>query len=460
MTKRGTPKAAAPKKVKRAREDRGEYRSIYVSMIDSPEYLSLSAEARAILWPMKMKLGRAGIDVFYLEGLPRASGYPSDVCEKAVRELVSTKWLVVQGSLIWLRNGLRFDPSDPLASPNGRKGIVNFLRTLPKWPIINEFVRYYRLEQEWQESAVEEPPALGACIGAYQGASVGATEGGGVAGNRDEGIGMREDIQRKTDSTSLSPTLDVQQPPQVYADTAPTGASTASAGEGLDDLGSVAERDDAIATMTTEFNVTVQDLPDLRRNAFRAAVRPIINGSDTTSWRDPRSGGDRPIPWSERPRIFELAIATVVSEGRTTAQAVASAIAYQARRTLDPYPVTPKPPAGSPAAAYHGQNRKSEYPKSNGARGESFAGLLEPDDKAAAAAAKAEAERIADERAVEWLRSKPHEAERIGRAIDAEFELSRTYWNSRPQQEVEERRRRVLLDRALKILNERQEVEA
>ena len=140
-----------------AKEDRGEYRAIYATLVDSREFRALSGVARACFWILKMKLGQAGIDVFYIEALPRLVGFDTSPCEGAVQELIDAEWLAVEGDVYWLRNGLRFEPSDPLASPNGRKGVENHLKTLPKMEIVNRFAAYYGLEIPFPDLAPSKP---------------------------------------------------------------------------------------------------------------------------------------------------------------------------------------------------------------------------------------------------------------------------------------------------------------
>lgn len=127
--------------------DKGEYRGFYVALPDSPEFQALSPEARAIFYPLKLKLGKAGIDVFYPEVLPRLTGYPFERVSEGIQELQDAGWLIVEHNVYWIRNGLRFDPSEPLASPNQKKGIEAHIRTLPKLAIVNDFARYYDLTE-------------------------------------------------------------------------------------------------------------------------------------------------------------------------------------------------------------------------------------------------------------------------------------------------------------------------
>ncbi len=127
--------------------DKGEYRGVYVALLDSWEFQELSACARACLFALKLKLGLAGIDVFAPETLPRYTGFSASECEEAVDELRAADWIRSERNVYWIRNGLRFDPTDPLSSPNQRKGIESQLKRLPALKIVAEFARYYDLPE-------------------------------------------------------------------------------------------------------------------------------------------------------------------------------------------------------------------------------------------------------------------------------------------------------------------------
>lgn len=143
------------------RPDRGEYRGVFVALADDPDFQDLSIEAQWVFFILKLRLGRAGIDVFYPAALaeqygkgirnpsanPSAnpSSNPLERVGEAVDELVAEGWVLRQRNVYWIRNGLRHDPAEPLKSPNMRTGIEQHLKTLPKLDIVNEMARYYGL---------------------------------------------------------------------------------------------------------------------------------------------------------------------------------------------------------------------------------------------------------------------------------------------------------------------------
>jgi hypothetical protein len=142
--------------------DKGEYRAIYASLLDDPDFQELSSCARLCFFALKLKLGQSGIDLFYAETLPRLTGYPFDRVSEGVSELQSAGWLVVEKSVFWIRNGLRYDPTHPLANSLRKKGISNYLQTLPKVALVNEFARYYDLPEPFVFQTGHGSPIEGA----------------------------------------------------------------------------------------------------------------------------------------------------------------------------------------------------------------------------------------------------------------------------------------------------------
>lgn len=148
--------------------DRGEYRAIHVALIDDPDFLQLSPPARLALMTLKLILGVSGIDVVraLVPELMATTGYDEATIRAAVDELTAGRWILIEGRVVWLRNGLRFEPSKPLASENGRKGISAHLETLPRVALVNRFADYYGLPRPFPElddpadsEGATEPPS-------------------------------------------------------------------------------------------------------------------------------------------------------------------------------------------------------------------------------------------------------------------------------------------------------------
>jgi len=141
--------------------DRGEYRGIYVALIDSPEFLELGDAARAVLLILKLKLGKSGIEVFYPEVLPRYTGMDAARVSEGLEQLKAADWIRTERNVFWLRNGLRFDPTNPLRVPNTRTSILAHLKTLPKLQIVRDFATYYELPDPFAAPSAKEPKAKG-----------------------------------------------------------------------------------------------------------------------------------------------------------------------------------------------------------------------------------------------------------------------------------------------------------
>ena len=131
--------------------DRGPYRSVYCVLLNSPEFRSLSRDAKNLLTTLMLTDMANMAHIFVCdEGglltLSRQSGIPSRTLPKALRELSETHWAYHQDDIIWVRNGLRFDPGISLANENHKKGVLNILKSLPKSEIIARFCKYYALD--------------------------------------------------------------------------------------------------------------------------------------------------------------------------------------------------------------------------------------------------------------------------------------------------------------------------
>jgi hypothetical protein len=85
------------------------------------------------------------------------TGYDPGTLETALRELESTptsaagRWIEREGVVVWIRNGLRYDPNIRLADPKHRKGVERAIAALPRLPIVLRFCDYYRITRPFQD---------------------------------------------------------------------------------------------------------------------------------------------------------------------------------------------------------------------------------------------------------------------------------------------------------------------
>jgi hypothetical protein len=124
---------------------RGEYAAIHEAIVDDPDFQAITPAAKCCWYTLKLMLGASGI------GLLRASREVLETVTRikrpelysALNELIDGKWLIVQGDVLWLRNGLRHNPNLTLTNDNHRKAIVKHLAGLPRLEIVNAFATYY-----------------------------------------------------------------------------------------------------------------------------------------------------------------------------------------------------------------------------------------------------------------------------------------------------------------------------
>lgn len=126
---------------------RGEYRAIHVALTTDPDFIILSVPAKTLWFVLKLHLGASGIDHMpaHRHQLAQITRMNLQAIDKAKIEL-RPHWLIYEGDILWLRNGLHHEPNITLENEKHRKGILNHLRGLPVQPIVRTFCDYYELE--------------------------------------------------------------------------------------------------------------------------------------------------------------------------------------------------------------------------------------------------------------------------------------------------------------------------
>lgn len=158
------PRAAAKKKKKHEprgtrRKELGESRGIYVKATVDDDFLALSVPGKLLWYTLKMHLGASGIGVMMQGTLSDLTGIPHGDIEGTLQELEGRRWIKRERSVIWLRNGLRFDPYMTTENEVHVTAIRRHLAGLPKLPIINDFRDYYELGAETVNGTVRETVA-------------------------------------------------------------------------------------------------------------------------------------------------------------------------------------------------------------------------------------------------------------------------------------------------------------
>jgi hypothetical protein len=130
----------------RSPEDRGPFVSVYGALIDSPEYDALSRDGASVLWTLKCspENGITGIMRVFPDQIARRSKIKAKWVPGALRELEESNWIKTEGSWVWIRNHLRFDPYFRPDNPNHVTGLVRKMAALPRIGLVCEFIRYYK----------------------------------------------------------------------------------------------------------------------------------------------------------------------------------------------------------------------------------------------------------------------------------------------------------------------------
>src|SRR5262249_39998476 len=137
------------------RGNRGQYRAIYTAMLDDPDFQKLPSDARLVLLVARLcqDAGPAAIYRYYPEILARRTGLEDRRVVTCLRVLKRGAWVDFDDSVLWIRNGLRFDPMLRLSDDKHRKSIEAQLRALPKSEVVASFCRYYEIARPYEGSA-------------------------------------------------------------------------------------------------------------------------------------------------------------------------------------------------------------------------------------------------------------------------------------------------------------------
>ena len=129
------------------------HRSLHAEVTVDPEFKALPAESRGIWLQLVFHPanGMSGLFYFPISQLEDFTGYPQKKAWTIFERLTETRWVVYdfRTSLLWIRNQLRFDPGKPLLDRKKRAAIAKHLYTLPRSPLLLEFIRSYHLESEY-----------------------------------------------------------------------------------------------------------------------------------------------------------------------------------------------------------------------------------------------------------------------------------------------------------------------
>ena len=137
--------------------DRGVYRGLYSSLFDDPDFQRLSSNARLAFLTIRLcrDTGPAAIFRYYHEVLMAQTGLSGPALMKAMRELSETLWIAIEGPIVWVRNGLRYDPMmKPESNELHRTAVTRHVKSLPRLQIVLTFCNYYGLPRPFDTLSI------------------------------------------------------------------------------------------------------------------------------------------------------------------------------------------------------------------------------------------------------------------------------------------------------------------
>ncbi len=137
---------------------RGVNRSLYAGIFDHPEFQALPAQARHVLLTTRLcaQAGPGAIFTCYPEVLARQAGLPPRQIERALTALEAAGWIQREGLIVWVVNGLRYDPSMHLSDPKHQKAVARAVSALPRLSIVLRFCDYYKITRPFDGPSKHE----------------------------------------------------------------------------------------------------------------------------------------------------------------------------------------------------------------------------------------------------------------------------------------------------------------
>ena len=114
------------------------FQVIYTSIEDDPDFLDLTAEAKLTFYTLKCSPFNNAINLFpaYFEALSRHASLGREQIESGYRELWSAGFISCQYPMIWIVNGLKFNPYCDPGNANQLVNIYKLLANMPRQTIV------------------------------------------------------------------------------------------------------------------------------------------------------------------------------------------------------------------------------------------------------------------------------------------------------------------------------------
>jgi uncharacterized phage protein (TIGR02220 family) len=131
--------------------DRGIYRSLYVSIWDDPSFLALNSEAKMALVYLRTSPLSNMPCIFrcYKEAIREHTGLSDEAVARALETLCNAGWIKIEGGIVWVRNALKYDPNISLNNSKHVEAVRKILAGLPKLTIVVDFCAYYGIDMPY-----------------------------------------------------------------------------------------------------------------------------------------------------------------------------------------------------------------------------------------------------------------------------------------------------------------------
>ena len=135
---------------------RGEYRAILAVLVDGPDYQTLSPAAKLVLLTLKLGLGpwQIGVMPACEAVLGERTGFADKQIRAAFAELAAGGWVRVERNVVWIVDGLRYEPSVQHTDSKHVTGLSSYVAGLPRLAIVRDFCAAY---PEWAIEGPSEP---------------------------------------------------------------------------------------------------------------------------------------------------------------------------------------------------------------------------------------------------------------------------------------------------------------
>lgn len=124
---------------------RGEYRAIHTVLMDGPDFQALIPDERLALLIIKLSLGPSGIDIIPAlnQTLVERTGMNAARVEAALVGLERAGWIRRERNVLWLVDGLRYEPSLDAKNQKHRTGVQNHVSGMPHLALVRAYIKAY-----------------------------------------------------------------------------------------------------------------------------------------------------------------------------------------------------------------------------------------------------------------------------------------------------------------------------